>query len=566
MNFSVTKFFSVFREAGVRRDLTAFIRFLLLLVCVILVFSLLFQVIMVRVEGRSFSWITAVYWTVVTMSTLGEGEVVFLSDLGRIFTLIVLISGILLILVLLPFTFIRFFYAPWLKAQLRLRAPRELPSSVRGHVVITNYDEVAIGLIERLQPEGIPYVVLEPDVEVAARLHDQGVLVVTGEFDSLETYNKLHLEHARLVLANREDTTNTNITLTVREASASVPIVGLAEDEDSIDILDLSGCTHVLPLKIRLGEYLGDRASAGVLNVDLIGELSGLQIAEFSARNTPLVQKTVRESKIRNDFGINIIGLWHRGELLPAFPTTVITDEMMVVIVGEPDKLSAFDAKLETVSDTGGPVLVIGGGKVGRAAIRELKRKGVRVHVLERDPATATRLQNVADLVHCGDANDREALRMAGLDEVRQVLLTSNDDAANIYLSVYCRRLKPTLRVISRISRDRNLGAIRRAGADFMLSYSSLGADAVMSFIGGHNPVILGAGIELFSVVLPVSLGGKTLAQTEIASRTGLSVVAVQHNGKLVTNLRSSMRLEAGSQLFVFGDVKQRRLFFETFG
>ena len=86
------------------------------------------------------------------------------------------------------------------------------------------------------------------------------------------------------------------------------------------------------------------------------------------------------------------------------------------------------------------------------------------------------------------------------------------------------------------------------------------------SFIEGHNPVILGAGIELFSLELPASLGGKTLAQTEIASRTGLSVVAVQHDGKLVTNLRSSMRLETGSQLFVFGDVRQRREFSETFG
>jgi len=164
----------IFRKGEMRRDIVALLRYVAFLVAVILLYAALFQVIMVQVEGQSHSWITAVYWTVVTMSTLGFGDVTFVSDTGRLFSLVVLMSGVVLLLVVLPFTFIRFFYAPWLEAQVQLRAPRRVPSSVRDHVIISRYDEIAAGLIERLRPEGIPYYVVEPDPTVAAHLLSEG--------------------------------------------------------------------------------------------------------------------------------------------------------------------------------------------------------------------------------------------------------------------------------------------------------------------------------------------------------------------------------------------------------
>ncbi len=88
----------------------------------------------------------------------------------------------------------------------------------------------------------------------------------------------------------------------------------------------------------------------------------------------------------------------------------------------------------------------------------------------------------------------------------------------NIYLAVYCRRLNPDLRVISRITHERNIEAIHRAGADFVLSYSSLGAESVMSLLQHRESVIMGEGFDLFYIPVPAILAGQTLATCQYSS------------------------------------------------
>jgi Trk K+ transport system NAD-binding subunit len=106
------------------------------------------------------------------------------------------------------------------------------------------------------------------------------------------------------------------------------------------------------------------------------------------------------------------------------------------------------------------------------------------------------RLASGVEGVFAGDAADRRVLEGAGILKARSVLLTTNEDAMNIYLAVYCRRLNARLRIVSRITHERNLEAIHRAGADFVLSYTTLGIEAVMSLLRGYPPVLLGEGVE----------------------------------------------------------------------
>ncbi|MDT0631837.1 NAD-binding protein [Rubrivirga sp. S365] len=553
------------RDTSVRRNVRSLMKVVAFVAAVVVVFAITFHFVMLH-EGEEHSWVTGFYWTLTVMSTLGFGDITFESDLGRLFSILVLVSGILLLLIVLPFAFIRFFYAPWLESQVQMRAPRRVPPGLAGHVVICAYDSITPGLIRRLEGEGVPYVVLEEDPTTAAELYLDGVSVVAGGVDSRATYEALALDRARLVLANREDTVNTNIILTVREVAPDEPVVAIASAQESVDVLELSGATHVLPLKQWLGEQLASRVNALHARSHPIGHYEDLLVAELPVHRTPLANRTVRETRLREVSGVSIVGVWERGHLHPARPETPLTDASVLAVIGTEAQFEALDDLLVIYSVNPNPVVVIGGGRVGAAAVRSLRRRGVPVNLVEREPELCARLAPECGRVVAGDAADYDRLCEAGILEAPSVLLTTNDDAMNIYLASYCRKLNPDLRIVSRITYDRNLESIHRAGADFVLSYATLGTRAVLSVLKGRELVVLGEDVDLFSVPVPRSLRGKTLAQTEIGARTGLSVIALHHGDEAATDLSADTVLAPGAELLMLGGEAQRAEFAEVFG
>jgi Trk K+ transport system NAD-binding subunit len=554
----------VFTDRESRANIRALLTYFLFLALLITAYAVIFHLLKLHVEGERHSWITGFYWTLVVMTTLGFGDITFTSDAGRFFSIVVLISGVVFLLVMLPFLFIRLFYAPWLETRVRLRAPRHVPPGTTGHVIITEYDAIAASLVGRLRADGIPYFVVEPDPAKAGRLMGDGISVLTGENDNRATYENLEAASARLVLANCEDTTNTNITLTVRECAPMVTVAAVAEEEDSIDILQLSGASAVLPLKHQLGQYLSNRVDAGRAEAHVIGAFHGVQIAEIAARDTPFAGATVRDTRLRERTGLSVVGLWRRGKLQTAFANTPIDSDAVIVVAGSEPQLAALTELLPRHREQA-PVLVIGAGKVGQAAARALKRKGIVVYAIDREGRALDALAGEVDAVFPGDAADRELIERAGIGRVASVLLTTNDDAMNIYLAVYCRRLNRDLRIVSRITHERNVEAIHRAGADFALSYTSLGVEGVMALLSGYAPVLLGEGIKLFEIPVPGSLAGKPLSQTGIGSRTGLAVVALEQPERMTTQLTAETVLPADGKLVMLGSLGQRQTFAEAF-
>jgi voltage-gated potassium channel len=565
MKFLVSQLAYLTTEREARANLRALFGYLGFLAGLITTYALLFHAIKLWAEGERHTWITGFYWTLVVMTTLGFGDITFTSDAGRFFSIIVLLSGVIFLLVVLPFQFIRLFYAPWLEARVRLRVPREVPPDLHGHVVMAERDAVAIGLVGRLAEEGVPYVIIEPDPDRAARTFDERLCVLLGDPDSRVTYERAGAARARLVLANAEDTVNTNVTLTVREVTTTVPVVAIAEEEDTIDVLQLSGATTVLPLKLQLGQYLASRVHAGRAEAHVIGRLRNLEIAEVPARDTPFVGQRVVETGLRQQTGLNLLGLWARGKLQPAYPTTAIASDAVLVVAGHAGQVSRLNALLRSERPADGPVIVIGAGKVGQAAARALQRKELTVHAIDRSADALATLAPFTSNRFAGEAADRDVLDRAGIHRSPSVLLTTNDDAMNIYLAVFCRRLNPALRIISRVTHERNVEAIHRAGADFALSYTTIGVEAVMALLRGHEPVLLGEGVELFTIPVPTSLAGRTLLQSGIGSQTGMSVVGVEGPDGLVTQIDGATTLVQGSELVLLGSRAQRRAFAEAY-
>jgi voltage-gated potassium channel len=564
MKFIPSQLALMLGENEMRRNLRALFKYLAVLTATICAFSVMFHVIMLY-EGQEHSWLTGFYWTLTVMSTLGFGDITFHGDLGRGFSIVVLLSGIVMLMIVLPFTFIRFFYAPWLEAQLRLRAPRSLSNDVKGHVIICNYDGIAMGLIRRLDEYGIPYCVIEADPVTATNMYADGISVVAGAPAASATYEAVRARDAALVFANLGDAANTNITLSVREVAPDVPIVGLADEMSSVDVLELAGVTEVVPLKQRLGEHLASRVAIGTPQAHRIGRFEDLVIAEFPIENTALRGRTVRDTRLRELTGLSIVGIWERGVLLPARPETVLSDHSVPVIVGTEEQLTELDALFIIYQLRDDPVLVIGGGKVGQAVARALRARDVRATILDKDGALMDELLECADRVVVGDAAELEVVTGAGLAEAPSVVLTTNDDATNIFLALYCRRLNPEARIVSRINDEWNLEAIHRAGADFALSHGSLAAKSILSILQGGDLVVFGEGADLFVEPVPARLAGRTLAKSGIGASTGLNVIAVHTGGESVTNPPAQTELAAGAELVMLGTVAQHQEFIEKF-
>ncbi|MCK0159072.1 potassium channel family protein [Allomuricauda sp. F6463D] len=535
-------------------------KYLLFLGIVIVIYSIVFHIIM-QIEGHYHSWITGFYWTLTVMSTLGFGDITFASDVGRSFSIVVLLTGILMLMIVLPFAFIRHFYVPLLESKKNKKVPRQVPTGTKDHILICSQDVIAIDLTERLRQESIPYFVIENQKARALKNHDDQVPVIFGELDNIETFNLANIKNAKLVVVNRDDFLNTKIILTIREVAPTIPIVAIASDIESIDVQQLSGADHVLPIKKWLGEQLANRINAKHAKSKPIGQYEDLLIAELPIHNTPLVSKLTKEIELRHKFGVSIVGIWERGRLQAITGNERLTDDSVLVIIGNKAQLHKIDELFHDYNINPNPVLLIGGGRVGLAAAQSLHKNGVLVNVIDQDPDICKKISPFCNKVFNGRASDYDLLKKAGILEAPSVLLSTHDDTINIYLASYCRQLNKEVRIVSRISEARNVDIIQKAGANFVLSYSTLGSEAILSVSKGQELTVLGEGFTLFIIPIPKSLEGSTLRESGIGTKTGLSVIALKENSEVITLISSNTILPHGAEIVMLGNIEMKHRF-----
>ncbi|MDP2302930.1 MAG: NAD-binding protein [Ignavibacteria bacterium] len=542
------------------KNIKLLMKFLMILLLMILTFSILFHYIM-ELENQTYSWLTGLYWTLTVMTTLGFGDITFTSDLGRLFSIIVLLSGVLFLLVLLPFTFIQFFYAPWIDAQSKSRTPRELPSETKNHVIITNYDPLSAALIEKLNFFEIDYVMLVEDIATAVDLYDKGYKVAIGNLDDPETYKKLRVNSAAMVLAVGSDELNTNISFTVRELSETVPIVSTINSDASDDILRLAGSTHVFQFHKILGRALARRTVGSDARANIIVNTNGIIIAEAPVTGTPLVGKSIKNCGLRETTGVNIIGIWERGSFENVTPDSVISKNSVLVLAGNDKMFSLYDELFCIYHPSTSPVIIIGKGRVGRATAETLEEKGIEYVIIEKNPMIA---ENDPKVI-IGDVADLTVLQIAGIYETRSIIVTTKNDATNINLTIYCRRLRSDVQIISRSTSARNISTLHRAGADLVLTYDSLGANTIYNLLQKDEVMMVTEGLDLFKMKVPVSLVGKSLIESEIRAKTNCTVVAIGTEGKYEVNPNPKIPLKYGDEILLIGTVDSEKRFIKYF-
>lgn len=552
-----------FQNKTARRNFKVLAKFFILLALIVLLYSALFHLIMLY-EGREYSWITGVYWSLTVMSTLGFGDITFTTDLGLVFTLFVLISGIIFMLIILPFTFIQFFYAPWLEVQAKTRTPDELPESISGHVIIAGLDPVTRKLVDQLKRKKHPYVVLADDLHTAADLHDSGFKVVVGSPDDPKTYEKVRVEKAAMVVATIDDLINTNISFTVREITDKVPIITNADNEHSVDILQYPGNMHVFQFMKMLGEALGERTLGASKSINIIASYDELCIGVAPAVRSPLVGKTLSESGLREETGVTVVGIWEKGRLQVPVPHTSISASSVLVLAGSAKQFRKFDGayslpKKDFDEDTS--VLILGGGRVGNAAAMSLEKKGMSYKIIEK---RASLIKGSSNYIQ-GDAADFDVLKKAGIEKAHSVIITTHNDDMNIYLTFYCRQLREDIQIISRATMERNVSKLHRAGADLVMSYSSMGAGAILNKLLPGEISVFTDGLVVFNTPIPQLIEGRSVMESGIREKTGCSVVALRKGKSMVVGPEPRSILHKGSELILVGTPDAEKIF-DDFG
>ncbi len=156
-------------------------------------------------------------------------------------------------------------------------------------------------------------------------------------------------------------------------------------------------------------------------------------------------------------------------------------------------------------------------------------------------------------------------LRAAGLDEASAVMVTTHDDDTNVFLTLYCRRLRDDLEILGRARVDRNVSTLHRAGADFVLSYAATGAIEAWNVLKEDSTLLLARGLVVFRLPMPPELHGRRLADVDIPADTGCTVVALGMEGHAVIQIDGNTLLRPDADLLLIGDEQAEERFLERY-
>jgi len=209
-----------------------------------------------------------------------------------------------------------------------------------------------------------------------------------------------------------------------------------------------------------------------------------------------------------------------------------------------------------------GHFILCGYGRVGEEIARHFKEEGIPFVVIDDRPDCINRLETAGHLYIQGDATKDETLKAAGVEQARGLVAAVGTDVDNTYITLSARGLNPRLFIEARSSSMEAEDKLRRAGADRVVSPTSIGGrrmamlalrPAVVDFI---DTVTLGRGREMqledVDVTPDSRLSGRTLRE---ARRGGdVNILAMwKKDGRFITNPADDTLLEQGDRLVVIG-------------
>jgi voltage-gated potassium channel len=302
----------------------------------------------VVIEGWSF--LDSLYMTVITITTIGFGEVHPLSNRGRIFTL-ALISGGIGVVAYAFLTGTRMFIEGELQQILTRRRSMKALERVRNHFIICGFGRMGSFICHQLHDRGIPFVVVEGKPEIQDKVIEAGYFLSPGDATEEDVLLKAGIDKARgLVSVLDSDASNVYVVLTARVASPNLEIIARAADEGAQKKLMVAGATRVIsPYHIgamRMVMSIIKPAVMGFLEVAMDHKEFDIELEEVKvAENSEYSGKRLVDTDIRRELNLIIIAVKKAdGHMVfnPG-PSTVIEDNDTLIAMGERKSLAQFE-------------------------------------------------------------------------------------------------------------------------------------------------------------------------------------------------------------------------------
>jgi Trk K+ transport system NAD-binding subunit len=504
-------------------------------------------------EGREYDWITCIYWTMTNMFTLGLGDIVFTSSGGKLFTILVMLSGLIFIFIAMPYAIIQLF-------QSSARIHRDLPKFFRDHVILTNLDPVSETLIPKLQKYNINNFLIIPDQNKAQELKDKGYNVILGSPDDCSLYGKIQTSRAAGIAISGDDIINTASAYAIRKESDSVPIVSVTSSKSTDIILGKIGVNSMVNITDLLGQALSRRITAGDALAHTVGEFGALQVAEAAVVKNIFSGKTLKEIDLKKITGMSVMGVLEEGEFHMAGPDTKISDRSTLLLAGSKSNVDSYNEFFSIYNIAIDPVVVIGYGKVGKEVTRLLIQKSIDYIIVDKKD-----IYSKDKSVITGDASESDTLKKAGLANTPAVVITTLNDSANIYITSLVRAIRPDVQIITCCVMERNADLLYRAGADAVISYSQLGANYMFNALFRNNILMVEDDVYIIRVKMPAQLAGKTLLNSSIRESSGCNVMAIEEKDLMFINPPAKTVLSPAAKLIIICNEKSEKKFFELF-
>ncbi|GAA2237839.1 potassium channel family protein [Streptomyces amakusaensis] len=234
-------------------------------------------------------FLDAAYYTTVTLSTTGYGDIAPVSDGARLTNILIITPLRVVFLIILVGTTLEVL-TERTRQQVRVHRWR---SRMRDHVIVVGYGTKGRHSIETLLGQGIPkekIVVIDPQQKAVEAASADGLVSVLGDATRSKTLLKAELQRAaRVIIAPQRDDTATLVTLTARQLNRRASIVVAVREDENVPLLKQSGADTVVTSSSSAGRLLGvSMASPHVADTleDLMTRGSGLNLAERSVTKT----------------------------------------------------------------------------------------------------------------------------------------------------------------------------------------------------------------------------------------------------------------------------------------